>query len=242
MLSKPGRVHPPSGETSALSRQARAVLAAALSIVLGATTLPGRGRSASAQESQVAEAAGVASPGELDVTFGVDGTVTTDLGNALDDSACAVAVQPDGKVVAVGYVSTASAGRDFAVIRLNTNGTLDTTFGSGGRVSFNFNSAARDDIARAVAIQPDGRIVVAGEADVTGFGNFDIVLARLHLDGSFDASFGAGGMVVTDLPNNRPDFGRALALQPDGRILVAGYSNRPTTGDDFVAVRYAPNG
>ena len=181
-------------------------------------------------------------PGDLDLSFGVDGTVTVDLGNNLEDSANAVAVQPDGKVVAVGYVSTSSTGRDFAVIRLNTNGSLDTTFSDDGKLSFNFGSATRDDIARAVAVQPDGRIVVAGEADVLGFGNFDIVVARLNADGAFDTSFGSNGKVVTNLPNNRPDFGRGLALQSDGKLLVAGYSNRPTTGDDFVVVRYGLNG
>jgi uncharacterized delta-60 repeat protein len=180
--------------------------------------------------------------GDLDLTFGVDGTVTTDLGNNLNDSATAVAAQPDGKVVVVGYASTSSTGRDFAVIRLNQNGTLDTTFSDGGKLTFNFNSATRDDIARAVAVQPDGKILIAGEADVLGFGNLDIALARLNVDGTFDASFGNNGKVATNLPNNRPDYGRSLVLQPDGKILVAGYSNRPTTGDDFVVVRYGSNG
>jgi len=181
-------------------------------------------------------------PGDLDITFGIDGTVTTDLGNNLEDSSTAVAVQTDGKVLAVGYISTASTGKDFAVIRLNPDGTLDNTFSDDGKLIFNFNSATRDDIARAVAIQPDGKILIAGEADVLGFGNFDIVLARLNTDGAFDASFGNNGKVTTNLPNSRPDYGRALALQPDGRILVAGYSNRPTTGDDFALVRYNSNG
>lgn len=181
-------------------------------------------------------------PGALDLSFGVDGTVTVDLGNNLEDSGTAVAVQPDGKVVAVGYVSTSSNGKDFAVIRLDTSGALDGTFSEDGRLTFNFGSGTRDDIARAVAIQPDGKIVIIGEADVLGFGNFDIAVARLTSDGAFDASFGTNGRVTTNLPNNRPDFGRALALLPDGRILVAGYSNRPTTGDDFVIGRYSPSG
>jgi uncharacterized delta-60 repeat protein len=180
--------------------------------------------------------------GDLDLTFGVDGTVTSDLGNQLNDSASAVAVQPDGKVIAVGYVLTNSTGKDFAVLRLNPNGSPDATFSDDGKLGFSFNSGTRDDIARAVAVQPDGKIVVAGEADVLGSGNFDVVIARLNADGSFDASFGNNGKITTNLPNNRADFGRALALQPDGKILVIGYSNRPTSGDDFLILRYNSNG
>jgi uncharacterized delta-60 repeat protein len=180
--------------------------------------------------------------GELDLSFGVDGTVATDLGGNATDSALAVAVQPDGKVVSVGTTSAGASGKDFAVTRLNPDGTLDGGFGGDGRVVFNFNSGGRDDVARAVTVQPDGRIVIAGEADVLGFGNFDIAVARLNPDGTFDTTFGNGGKVITNLPNNRPDFGRALGLQPDGRVVVAGYSNRPTSGDDFVVVRYNADG
>jgi uncharacterized delta-60 repeat protein len=225
------------------SRKGRLVFLATLLFAIAAFVLTTGGwhQSTSAQELLTADSVTVL-PGDLDLSFGIDGTVATDLGNNLNDSATAVAVQPDGKVLAAGYVSTASAGREFAVIRLNPNGTLDTTFANGGRLSFNFNSANRDDIARAIVVQPDGRIVVAGEADVSGFGNFDIVLARLNGDGTFDTGFGSGGKVTTNLPNSRPDYGRALALQPDGKILVAGYSNRPTTGDDFVVARYNANG
>ncbi|HXI23060.1 MAG TPA: delta-60 repeat domain-containing protein, partial [Pyrinomonadaceae bacterium] len=181
------------------------------------------------------------SPSGLDLTFGVDGTVQVDLGYSLDDSATAVAFQPDGKVVVVGYVTTVSSGRDFSVIRLNSNGTLDTSFAGSGKLTFNFNSASRDDIARAVSIQPDGKILIAGESD-SGLGNVDIALARLNTDGSFDFAFGNSGKVLTDLPGNRADFGRAVRLQLDGKIIVAGYSNRATSGDDFVVVRYTATG
>jgi uncharacterized delta-60 repeat protein len=219
-------------------RNILAALIGMLAIILSTSLLPAI---SSANKSDTPNSA-TALPGDLDLTFGVDGTVTTDLGNNLDDSAYAVAAQPDGKIVAVGYVSTSSTGKDFAVIRINQNGDLDTTFSEDGKLSFNFNTATRDDFARAVAIQPDGKIVIAGEAEVLGFGNFDIVLARLNADGTFDAGFGSNGKITTNLPSNRADYGRALALQPDGKILVAGYSNRPTTGDDFVAVRYNSNG
>lgn len=180
--------------------------------------------------------------GDLDVTFGVDGTVQTDFGNNLNDSAQGAAVQPDGKVITVGYVTTPANGKDFAITRLNTNGTPDTGFNGNGKLSFNFNSAARDDIAKAVAVQSDGKIIVAGYADVLGFGNFDVAVARLNANGTLDATFGSSGKVTTNLPNNRADYGNAVALQADGKIVVAGYSNQPTTGEDFVVVRYNANG
>lgn len=198
-------------------------------------------QSASAQELLQELELSTTQAGELDLTFGVDGTLTVDLGNKLNDSVTAVAVQADGKVIAAGYCTTAAAGRDFALIRLNPNGALDAAFGSGGRLSFNFNPGDRDDIARAVLAQPDGKILVAGEG-LREFGDFDIAVARLNSDGTFDTSFGGDGKVTTNLPDHRPDYGRALALQPDGKILVAGYSNRPGTGDDFVVVRYNADG
>ena len=199
-----------------------------------------RAFAAAAREGASAEA--LLLSGELDLSFGVDGTVATDIGGNATDSGFAVAVQPDGKVVSVGTTSTSAAGREFAVTRLNPDGTLDGGFGGDGRVVFNFNSGGRDDVARAVAVQPDGKIVVAGEAAVSNSGNFDIATARLNPDGTFDTTFGNGGRVVTNLPDNRPDFGRAVGLQPDGRVVVAGYSNRPTSGDDFVVVRYNADG
>lgn len=183
-----------------------------------------------------------AAPGDLDLTFGVDGTVQVDSGLKLNDSAYAVAAQPDGKVVVVGVSSITSTGQDFFVIRLNSNGTLDTTFNNSGRLTFNFNNNSTGaDIARAVAIQSDGKIVVAGESAISGAGS-DIVVARLNSDGTFDLSFDGDGKVITNLTGNRNEYGRAVVLQSDGKIVVSGYSNRITTGDDFVVVRYNPNG
>ncbi len=106
-----------------------------------------------------------AAPGDLDLTFSGDGKLTDFLSRG-DDSARGVAIQPDGKIVVAGTSWTGQVrGSDFAVVRYNTDGSLDTTFGTGGKVTTDFNSSY--DFANAVAIQQDGKIVVAGKRGST---------------------------------------------------------------------------
>ena len=145
--------------------------------------------------------------GRLDPSFGVGGLVKTDVAPGLE-SVYAMALQPDGRIVVTGPMSA----RDFAVVRYTTSGAVDRSFGFGG---FVFTDFAGDDIPTAVAVQPDGRIVVAGIAGA-------FVLARYLPDGRLDPSFGAGGKVTTDTTGTDNDGANALALQPDGRILAAG--------------------
>src|SRR6185312_12779398 len=171
-----------------------------------------------------------AAAGDLDGAFGTGGTVTTDFaGNG--DEARAVAVQPDGKIVAAGGALGATV--DFALVRYRPDGTLDATFGTGGKVTTDFGSAEQ---AFAVAVQPDGKIVVAG-GGATGF-----ELARYNADGSLDGTFGAGGKVTTRFGLGLP-FTRAhaIVLQPDGKIVVAGTATS-ATAPDFGLARYNPNG
>jgi uncharacterized delta-60 repeat protein len=167
--------------------------------------------------------AAVAAPGALDPSFGTGGLVTTEFGGS--DSASAVAVEPDGRIVAAG---TDGAG-DFALARYNANGSLDTSFGSGGKVTTDFGGS---DAASAVAIQPDGRIVAAGRS---GAGN--VALARYATDGSLDPTFGVGGKVTTDLSGFDAAFG--VALLPDGKIIAVGQGG---PGVDFAVVRYDAGG
>lgn len=117
--------------------------------------------------------------GSLDESFGSGGTVTTDL-LALADHAFGVGIQSGGKIVAVDVTGTSNANDDFA--RYNDNGSLDTTFGEGGRIHTDFLNSR--DVARAMVIQSDGKFVVAGSMS----GNF--ALARYNVDGSIDPSFG----------------------------------------------------
>jgi uncharacterized delta-60 repeat protein len=189
---------------------------------------------------QVAHAAA----GDLDPTFGIGGMMTTDI-NRSTDIANAVAVQADGKLVVVGqaYKHNDYSDEDFVVTRYNTDGTLDNTFGSGGRVRTDFPGLAA--VPSAVVIQPDGKIVVAGGAfpQFTFLGNFELV--RYNPNGSLDRSFGNGGIVTTNFPEGSYAFD--VALQPDGKIIAAGtvfvdFNPGESSNTDFALARYNPDG
>ena len=191
--------------------------------------------------SQAAQAAA----GDLDPTFGVGGMVTTDLKRSTD-IANGMAIQTDGKLVVVGqtYRNNDFSNEDFAVARYNTDGTLDTTFGSRGRVRTDFPTLAA--VASSVVIQPDGKIVVAGGAFplFTFAGDFKVV--RYNPDGSLDTSFGAGGIVTTFFPGDG-SYAFAVALQSDGKIIAAGtdfvdFNPGDMSDTDFALARYNPDG
>jgi uncharacterized delta-60 repeat protein len=152
--------------------------------------------------------------GDLDPTFGAGGKVTTDFAVGFSDLASAVVLQSDGKIVTAG-----GAGVDFGLARYNADGTLDTTFGVGGKVTTNFLGF---DTAFALGQQSDRKLVAAGVAN-QGSGNANFALARYNADGSLDPGFGAGGKVITDFAG-RDDFVFAIVPQPDGKIVVAGYT------------------
>ncbi len=167
--------------------------------------------------------------GVLDTTFGSGGIVFTDM-SIYEDEARALALQPDGKIVVAGSCLASDA---FCVARYAANGVLDATFGSGGTVVTNFGSTN----GRALALQPDGKIVVAGECYT---GKWDICLVRYSPNGVLDASFGSSGKVVTAIGTDASYIG-GLALQPDGRIVVAGYCYNGSN-NDFCLARYVSSG
>jgi uncharacterized delta-60 repeat protein len=177
----------------------------------------------------------MAQAGRLDATFGVGG-VFTDTAGVLGT---AVAVQSNGKIVVGGEV-----GFEAAVLRLNANGALDSTFGSGGAASITFPGDLFDG-ARVVglAIQSDGKIVAGISNFNQGFGPL-FLLARLNVNGSLDNTFGSGGVVETQIGPVGGSFGgvaSVLALQPDGKILLAGQNAEPE-GASGVIARYDANG
>ena len=159
--------------------------------------------------------------GTLDTMFGSGGKVVTDFGG--NDSAHALLVQPDGKLVTAG---AGSSGADFALARYNTSGTLDTSFGTGGKVTTNFGAT---DSANALVIQTDGKLVAAGAS------GSDFALSRYNADGTLDTSFGTGGKITTDF--GAADSANALVIQADGKLVAAGAS-----GSDFALARYNANG
>lgn len=177
------------------------------------------------------------SNGSLDTSFGNSGKVSTDfLGDY--DVANGVAIQSDGKIVVVGASSTGDLGHvNFAIARYQSNGSLDSTFGSGGKVTTDF--FASNDDARSVAIQPDNKIVVAGTVGVAG-SSFDFGVARYNSDGSPDSSFDTDGKVTTNISGR--DFVTSIGLYPNGKIVVGGYSAGAGGNDDFSVARYNSDG
>ena len=173
----------------------------------------------------------------LDLTFGAGGGVITDVGG--EDVAHALALQPDGKIVVAGR-SLASGHRGFALVRHNPDGSPDLSFGSAGTVTTDFADFVE---GRAVALQPDGKIVLAGGPKPLSPANNTFAVARYNANGSLDLTFRAGGKVTTDMGGD--DFAAALALQPDGKIVVAGstmvFDDVNLVGS-FALARYTPNG
>ena len=170
--------------------------------------------------------------GALDTSFNGTGKITTTLSSSCPGQARALALQADGKIVVVGtscpnFTST----RNFAIYRYNTDGSLDTTFGSSGKVTVNFSAGASE--ACAVAVQGSS-IWVAGYAG-SGF-----ALARLTSSGTLDYSFGSGSGTVTSTVGTNTAFANSLVIQADGKPVLAGYAS--SGGTVFALVRYTTNG
>jgi uncharacterized delta-60 repeat protein len=181
--------------------------------------------------------------GSLDPSFGGDGIITTTIGVA---AICnALAIQSDGKLVVAGSSRNGTT-EDFAVVRYNTDGSLDDGgpsditpgdfFGSGGKVLTAIGTG--DDVGNAMALQPDGRVVVAGYSN--NGANDDFAIVRYNTDGSLDTSFDGDGKVTTQIGAG-DNVGNAVAIQANGRVVVAGASFNGTNFD-FAVVRYNTNG
>jgi len=176
--------------------------------------------------------------GSLDGSFDGDGiAVSTPLGGGDDSSADAVAVQPDGKIVAAGHAGARDSHWDFALARYKPNGSLDASFDADGIVTTSIGG--NDDSVSAVVLQPDGKIVAAGWSLTKGGSRDLFALARYNPDGSPDTSFSGDGKLTTRISGQ--DKAMAVVLQPDGKIVAAGYGSNDGN-DDFELVRYNANG
>ena len=148
------------------------------------------------------------------------GQVTTVFAVGASDFVKAVAMQPDGKIVAVGYTQN-GGNQDFAVARYNSDGSLDTGFGGGsGKVATAIGG--NSELANGVLVLADGRILVVGST-YTGT-SWDMALVRYNPNGTLDASFGASNGIATS-GLGASDEGYGLVVQGDGKIMVAGKSN-----------------
>lgn len=171
--------------------------------------------------------------GDLDTDFGDGGKVTTAFGSLSWAEVTAVTSQSDGKILAVGFTEDAGR-RDFALARYNTDGSLDNTFGTGGKVSTSIGTYSEPT---SVVLQSNGKIVVAGFATIGGDSAF--ALARYNTDGSLDGTFDTDGVVTTSIGTD--DKINSVAIQPDGKIVVAG-STYIGGSYDFAISRYNIDG
>ena len=172
----------------------------------------------------------LAQAGTLDTTFDDDGKAMTNFTTG-DDFIWDIAVQADQKIVGAG---TADGGRYFALARYDTDGTLDDTFGGGGRVTTDMTQS--DDLINAVGVQVDQKIVVTGRVGGSG-GRYG--LARYDAGGILDPTFSGDGKVFTNIVSGW-DHPYGLAIQPDGKIVAVGATQ--VRGGAFSVIRYNANG
>lgn len=188
------------------------------------------------------------SDGSTSTTSSTNTTAATATTSTLDsDEALASVIQSDGKIILVGYaqVSTSDADDsnnfDFAVTRLNADGSIDTSFGTNGKKTISFDlggSGNNQDVATCVQIQADGKIVIGGYTQRDGFGNFDYALTRLNTDGSLDLTFSNDGKatVAFDYGGGGDDRATGMVIQPDGKIIIAGYSQISGNGHNAFTI------
>jgi uncharacterized delta-60 repeat protein len=195
------------------------------------------------------------SDGSLDATFGGTGKASAEMAAGGFAAAHGGVVQADGKILLIGSVLYANgSGQDFGLARFNADGSADTSFGGTGSVLTDIGSDIGDfgsnltpakyigDLANGVALQPDGKIVVAGYSTTAdGYDKPDFSLARYNADGSLDTSFNGTGETTTDISSHSLDRGYAVASQADGKTLVAGYTSGGGS-EDFAVVRYNADG
>ncbi len=189
--------------------------------------------------------------GALDMNFGSQGKQTTSFSQG-NDAAHDVALQSNGKIVLAGFArNKENTNDDFALLRYNADGQLDTTFGVGGKITTQFWAAPHENMeqANAVALQADGKIIAAGFT-LNPQGQTVFALARYNVDGTLDKSFDVDGLVTTRLrnkPEEMDDYITDIALQADGKIVVTGWSlsyddKEKRSHFDIATVRYLSNG
>ncbi|MEN0005582.1 MAG: T9SS type A sorting domain-containing protein [Bacteroidota bacterium] len=172
----------------------------------------------------------------LDPTFADAGVARTDF-NEQDDYGDVVTILPDQRILVVGYGEN-NGTIDFMVVRYTSDGSLDASFGDGGRVYIDFEG--QDDYAGMTQLYDDGKILIGGYA--SNGEDFDFALARLLPDGALDASFSSDGKLSFPAGTNSDDYANALLVQPNGRILIAGQIREENNNQDFCIMRFMDDG
>lgn len=175
--------------------------------------------------------------GALDPDFGTGGKVTQAIG--LVGEVRDVAIQSDGRIVIAGSFRTSGSNTFVGMRRYLDDGTVDSTFGINGTVT---RGPGIQHIGRRMALQPDGRIVIAGSVQFSAGAAFQVLAFRFKTDGAPDSSFGGFGRIASDVSAFN-DFGQSVALHPDGRILIAGHAGTvPEAANRYLAVRFHADG
>ena len=176
--------------------------------------------------------------GTSDRSFSGDGLATVALEGYIDSFGTCAALQADGKIVIAGTAGQ-SANADFAVARLNPDGTLDQSFSGDGWQKADFSG--KRDRAYCIAIQPDGKILLGGFTGASG--SEDFALVRYNQNGTLDSSFSGDGKLTIDFDNSS-DQANSIAVLPDGKIIIAGYAYHygVEEGSGFALARVNPDG
>ncbi|WP_418959495.1 calcium-binding protein [Streptomyces tritici] len=159
-----------------------------------------------------------AAPGDLDPSFSGDGKVVTDVAN--QEYSQDVVIQPDGKIVTLGNGADFEGPHDFVLVRYNTDGSLDTTFGGGDGILF--TDFGGHEEGRALTLASGGRIVAVGHSDSLETGARQLAVARYNADGSLDTTFSGDGMVLSTLGGTTPTSAGAVVMGTDDKIIVGG--------------------
>lgn len=174
--------------------------------------------------------------GNYDMTFGNEGKIIINF-EGYNAGATDVLVQPDGKIIMAGNVFNPGGEYNFGIIRLNSDGTLDTTFNGTGKQIFDFNENI--NFLEAVVIQSDGKILVAGQSGQ--YANADFAIARINSDGTFDTSFANNGKFEVNIQGD--DRAKGMLLQQDGKIIIGGSSYPVGSSYSwFAAIRLTTSG
>jgi len=181
--------------------------------------------------ARAAEAMGI-----VQRSFAMSGTALVPYGSTA--GAAAVVVQPDGKIVTAGQ-TTVNGQNKIIVTRMTATGAQDPTFGTNGIVTVAVNGGAGMDSGAGLALQPDGKIVIAGLGNQTIYGPQAFAAIRLNPDGSLDQSFGAGGYATVNVGGVQ-SIANAVVIQPNGKIVLAGTAN--VGHKAFAAARLNPDG
>jgi len=189
-------------------------------------------------------ACALATDGDVDTTFGVGGFAFMEGVDAPTPGIPRPLVQPDGKIVFCTSLLAAGSGLDFFIMRLDPDGSFDTTFNFDGKVTIDFDGGA--DECNNLALQDDGKIVAVGTSHgLDAISTTEFAAVRLNADGSLDATFGGGTgktTVAFDLGGDDADSALAVAMQPDGKIVVAGSAHTDMNGSVIAVARLLTDG